>query len=135
MHMSAYLLARQAKDRLRPADLLRSLQSSSAPHESNVRLSSDFPLVPKSNFASLPPPQVVQNTVPEAEIRADCQIPWLSSSNFREFASSRVRQPAEGIAPPRAADCGRASAKARSTTFLRTGPCPRVAEGGRRGRS
>lgn len=74
-HMNAYVLARQGKERVRPADLLQIMQPSAPSHESSVRLSSEFPLVPMSNFASMLPPQVLQSIVPEAEIRATFQIP------------------------------------------------------------
>jgi len=74
-HVAAYQLARESGARVSPQAVLAILQSKQLSHQSAATFSSDFWLVPRSNFQHGLPPEVASNVVSEDELVNNYAVP------------------------------------------------------------
>ena len=76
-HVRAYLLAKQSNARPRAETVLAILSNASSVSTGGVKLSSDFILVPKINFADIAegPPWLQEWIVTESELRSTYNVP------------------------------------------------------------
>ena len=74
-HVSAYLLARQQSDRPKPEQILAIAQQSQIKMEDGTRLSSEFYLVPRTNFSDKCPAWLQDFLVTEDDLRERHKVP------------------------------------------------------------